>query len=257
MSDRTTKMYYSNVDEEIDSQTILRQKNDRMIRNTIGVLFLSILVVAVALGWSFPPQIKDETLQPTGEVLNDIDTSHDPIQADYTGEPIKRKISGDEFTIIPVASYEISAVLVSMKPYSELLGFAEDRLYAKISQIDLCLAWGQLAEPEYDRYMTYSQGKRYCSAQSGKDAPLDFNSQINHWSNNHIIPATENVHNAIKSLKNKEKVVLKGSLVNVQFESNGQEYMFLKSSLSRTDSGYDACEVFYVNSVRIGNKIYE
>lgn len=254
MPDRIPKIYYSNAGEETDAET-LRRRNNRMIQTTIVGIFLLILVLVLVLGWN--PQIMDENPQPTGEASEDIDTSQDPLQTSYTGENIKRTISGDEFTIVPVANYEISAMLESMKSYSASLGFNVDRLYAKISPVDLCLVWGKLAEPGYDKYITYRQGKRNCEARSSAEAPFDFNYQITHVSNNHIIPATENVHNAIKSIQNKEKVVLKGVLVNVMLKSNGQEYMFLKTSLIRSDWGLEGCEVFYVEKVRIGNKIYE
>ncbi len=59
-----------------------------------------------------------------------------------------------------------------------------------------------------------------------------------HLSNNHIIHATENVKKAVETMKVGDKVVL-------------------KTSVTRTDDSDGACEVFYVKSVRIGNKIYE
>ena len=32
---------------------------------------------------------------------------------------------------------------------------------SKISPVDLAIVWGKLAEPEFDKYITYSQGNRW------------------------------------------------------------------------------------------------
>ncbi len=154
-------------------------------------------------------------------------------------------------------NYEISAVVESSKWYSELLGFEDDRIYAKIAPVDLCLAWRKLAEPENERNMTFVQGKRNCQSWGNASIPVTDSYFRSHISNNHIIPATQNIINAIRSLKKRDKIVLKGYLVNVLLERYGNNYTFLKTSVMRGDWGLEGCEVIYVTYVRIGNKIYE
>lgn len=250
MSDKTPKMYYSNVDEEIDSQTILRQKNDRMIRNTIGVLFLSILVLGIVMGVN--PQKMTGALQPsqpTSEAFGDIDTSHDPLQAYYSGETIIRKFEHEEFTITPVARYEVSAMVAGMKSYND----DESRLMP----VDIALVWGKLAEPEYDKHVSYSQSGRWYFYQYDSGSPFDNNFVITHSANTHIIPANDGVYKAIKTINNKEKVSLSGFLVNLMGKDDRGRTFSAKTSLTRTDTGAGSCEILYVTKVRIGNNIYE
>lgn len=257
-------LYYYNVaDENADDERVRHQKNNRMLIKTIISLLLIISALAVALnsgdiilselGLCHPPAgAAFENLD------TDIDTSHDPLQASYKGEAIKRVVSKDEYTIVPLATYEISAMLESKRFYSASDVDPEDRLYSKLVPVDLCVVWGKLVELAIDTKIRYNQGKRNCEWRTDVELPVDYKYVKSHFSNNHIIPANENIHNAIRGINLKEKVVLPGYLVNVFLKKDEKESLFLQTSLKRTD-GDDGkgCEVFYVKSVRIGNKIYE
>jgi hypothetical protein len=186
----------------------------------------------------------------TGIESDEIDTSRDPIQSSYkSDEPNIREIKNGLFTITPVAEYKISGVVVSKRTYSS--GWD-----GEISPVDLTIVWGKLAEPEYDRYVTYSQGNRWYFFQYQPGSPFDNSFVISHSGNHHTIPANENIHEAIKTIGKKDKVVLEGVLVNIKGTYKGQPVTW-NSSLSRTDTGNGSCELFYVSKVRIGTKIYE
>jgi hypothetical protein len=186
----------------------------------------------------------------TGIESDEIDTFRDPIQSSYkSDEPNIREIKNGLFTITPVAEYKISGVVVSKKTYSS--GWD-----GEISPVDLTIVWGRLAEPEYDRYITYSQGNRWYFYQYKPGSPFDNSFVISHSGNHHTIPANENIHEAIKTIGKKDKVVLEGVLVNIKGTYKGQPVTW-NSSLSRTDTGNGSCELFYVSKVRIDTKIYE
>jgi nitrogenase subunit NifH len=85
---------------------------------------------------------------------------------------------------------------------------------------------------------------------------VDHSYIISHSSNNHVIPANENIYQAIKTIREKDRVVLKGLLVNLKGTYKGQTVTW-NTSLSRTDIGNDSCELFYVSEVRIETKVYE
>lgn len=255
--------YYSGADERVEDERVRRKKNNRTVIKAIFGLFLIISALAVMLnsggvilgelGLGQPPAgAAFENLDA------EIDASYDPLQTSYEGTAIKRVVSGDEYTMVPVASYEISAILESKRFYSAFDVDPEDRLYSKLVPVDLCLVWGKLAEPEYDKYFRYNQGKRNCEWRTDVELPIDYKYVKSHFSNNHIIPANEKIYDAVKGINIKEKVVLKGYLVNVFLKSDEFDGIFLQTSLRRTD-GDDGkgCEVFYVDKVRIGNKVYE
>jgi hypothetical protein len=186
----------------------------------------------------------------TGVESDEIDTSQDPVQTSYkSDEPIIREIKNGLFTITHVAEYKISGMVVSKETYSS--GWS-----GEISPIDLTIVWGKLAEPEYDRYISYSQSNRWYFYQYKPGSPFDNSFVISHSANNHIIPANENIHEAVKTIGEKDKVVLEGFLVNIKGTYKGQQVIW-NTSLSRKDTGHVSCELFYVSKVRIDTKVYE
>jgi hypothetical protein len=188
--------------------------------------------------------------EPSGYNYETIDTSREPLQTVYKGdEYFTLTIKDGSFTIKPVASYKISAMVAGKKHYP----FNWESV---IAPFDLALAWGKLAEPEYDRHMNYSQRDRWYFYHYGPGLHLDIPYIVSHSSNNHIIPSSENVLKTIRSLSTKERITIEGFLVNVSGSYKGNP-VFWNSSLSRRDSGNGSCELFYVNKVRIGDKVYE
>lgn len=214
----------------------------KMIRNIKIYLILSILLLTFVIGCEKP--------QVTSEDFTEIDVSQEPSQDKYTaGDRIIKKNKDTEFIITPVAEYKIAALVVSKKSY-------HDGWHAEIAPVDLALAWGKMAESGYDKYISYSQSDRWYVYEYEEESPFDDYYVITHSSNNHIIPADENIYKAIRSLKKKERVLLEGFLVNVKGRYKGEDFWW-NSSSTRKDSGDGSCEVFYVKKVRIGTKVYE
>jgi hypothetical protein len=186
----------------------------------------------------------------TGVESDEIDISQDPIQASYKpDEPIIKIIKNVHFTITPVAEYKISGMVVGKETYSS--GWD-----GEISPVDLAIVWGKLATSEYDQYITYSQSNRWYFYQYKPGSPFDNSFVISHSANNHIIPANENIHEAVKTIGEKDIVVLEGVLVNIKGTYKGQPVTW-NTSLSRKDTGNGSCELFYVSKVRIDTKVYE
>ena len=69
-------------------------------------------------------------------------------------------------------------------------------------------------------------------------------------SNMHIIPANPQIAKAIKQVKRGDLVRLKGELVEVRDKD-----LVWTSSLTPTDTGDGACEVFRVNSIQWIEKV--
>jgi len=187
---------------------------------------------------------------PTGIEFDKIDTSQDPIQKPCTpDEPIIKEFKSCRFTMIPLAEYKISGVVVSTETYSSDWD-------GQSSPVDLAIVWGKLTEPENGKYITYSQGSRWYHYKWKEGSPVDNSYVISHSSNNHIIPANENICRAVKTIRRKDRVVLKGFLVNLRGTAKGRTVSW-NTSLSRTDTGNSSCELFYVSYVRIETKVYE
>ena len=186
----------------------------------------------------------------TGVEFDKIDTSHDPVQSPYESEePIVIGIKKSVYHLTPLAEYKLSGKMVSKKYYS-------DDWDGEISPVDLAIVWGELAEPEYGRYITFWHSPRWYHYKWKEGSPVDASYIVTHSSNNHIIPANENIWRAIKTIKKKDGIVLEGLLVNLKGSYKGQTVAW-NTSLSRNDTGSGSCELFYVNKVRIDTKVYE
>ena len=188
--------------------------------------------------------------EPTGIEHGKIDTSQEPIQTATDQENIIiLEIEDGVFELTPMAQYKASVMVMSKKSYS--YGWM-----GKVVPIDLALAWGKLTDPQYDKHINYRQSDRWYFFEYDSESPLKAVYIGSHSANNHIIPATENILKALKSVKKKQKVVLEGFLVYLKGVYEGEE-VFWNSSLTRDDHGNSSCELFYVERVRIGDYVYE
>jgi len=208
--------------------------------------FLLFILIFLILCFSF----SCEGPQLTGVELEKIDTSQDPIQKPINSpEPMIIEFKNSHFTLSPIAEYKLSGMVVGKKTYS-------DDWEGKISPLDLAIAWGQLAEPEYRRYITYGQRNRWYFYQYKPGSPFDHSYVIPHSSNNHIIPGNKNIALAVKTIQRKNTIAIEGLLVNLMGTYKGQTVTW-NTSLSRTDTGNGSCELFYVTKVRIETKVFE
>ncbi|MBI4698769.1 MAG: hypothetical protein HY758_07675 [Nitrospirae bacterium] len=205
--------------------------------------FTFFLTCAVLIGCSSPA--------PTGTATGEIDTSIDPQQIQTTGETaaIIIKLKKGEFYLNPLAHYSINAIVVGKESYS--FGWQ-----AELAPLDLALAWGKLAYPDTDKYVSFSQSERWYYFEYKNSSPFSAAFITSHSSNSHIIPANENIRLAVEAINKKDRITITGFLVNVSGTYEGMKFRW-DTSLSRNDSGEGSCEVFYVTKVSDGNYVYE
>lgn len=159
-------------------------------------------------------------------------------------KPIIRKFADKIIVMEPQARYKIAArVLHAAKYHFDHLAF--------LAPVDLALGWGKLSDPRLDSRLSYRQWDRFYFYHYRNPPPLSPDYMVSHSANNHLIPANAVVDLAIKSVKTGELVELSGYLVNV----SGPD-MMLNTSMTRTDSGAGACEVIYVQKLRIGDRVW-
>lgn len=240
---------------------ILNEINNKPSRSEhLGWGSILMLIFVLIIAGMF---IIDRTInqpQPVTEVFEAINTTQEPLQIPYMQkEPIIKEIEDMKLRIYPVAKFKASVMVVSKKFYPGALGFLaskRDKILAKISPVDLCVVWGELAEPEYSKYVNYWQSGRWCYFRVAAGSPFTTSYVYTHFANIHVIPANENIYRAIENIKIKQKVVMEGYLVNVEADYDGEK-LYWRTSLTRNDRGYGSCELFYVKRIRIGEKIYE
>ncbi len=138
-----------------------------------------------------------------------------------------------------IAKYQVQAGVRSRKNY-------KSDYSAKVSPMDLVLAWGTLNQPKINTSIKYRQTGRWYYYNLKSDAPVSLGYVGLHSANTHIIPADDRVMRLLKRVKTNSYVELEGYLVNVHFAGGPW-----RTSLTREDSGSGACEIFYVTRAKI------
>ncbi len=149
------------------------------------------------------------------------------------------KIKG--YSIFTMASYQVDARVLGVRTYESDEG-------ATLSPVDLALGWGPMSDQKILADVSVTQNDRfYYWTSSHKIAKRQ--EIIQKSANVHIIPASPEIKQFVTTVQPGELLSLKGRLVSV----HGPGGWNWTSSLSRSDSGAGACELFYVEKAsRIG-----
>lgn len=192
-----------------------------------GIVILSVLVGV----YFFYPE-KSVTYGP-GVMAPD-----DPVQSSVPDENA-RPMNGFELTNL--AAYDITARILSTQDYS----YGRE---SELSPIDLAVGWGRMSDESVLNQLKISQTGRWMNWRTkGKTLPIPQSEISQHSANMHMIPANSDVEAELMDLYKGQVVHLTGSLVRAR-AADGWRWT---SSLSRTDKGGRACEVFYVESVTV------
>lgn len=159
----------------------------------------------------------------------------EPLQSDADIRPWKF----NEYVVTPRASYTISARVLRTARY--WLGRE-----ASIAPIDVAVGWGDMSDNNVLSAISISQGGRFYFW-SSSHLPRPVSVIASHSANMHLIPANDEVLEKIKSLDTGDLISMRGYLVNLA-STDGWSW---NSSLSRTDTGAGACELMWVESLRV------
>lgn len=111
---------------------------------------------------------------------------------------------------------------------------------------DVALGWGRLSDQAVLDQLEISQSTRFMFYAWPGTPPIPAKEIGGHASNNHVIAASPAVAAVIRKLRVGQIATLRGYLVNATSPEGGH----WNTSLSRTDDGPGACELFYVESAR-------
>lgn len=157
-------------------------------------------------------------------------------------EPMQRQVQRPPFALgdyqlTPLADFEVEARVLSVKKYRTDGG-------ARVSPIDFALGWGPMSDSAVLEHFRIRQGGRFFSIYPDEQA-IDLKTAMLNASNMHLIPANGVMKDRLAGVKPGNIVRLRGQLVSVL----GPDNFTWSSSLTRTDTGNGACELFYVESI--------
>jgi len=189
------------------------------------------ILLALGAGWHFYSSGDQVILGPG------VMAEEEPYQASISS-PASHQI--DDYTITELAEINIKAKVLSRENYYM------DR-EADLSPVDLTLGWGNMSDESVLENIEISQSGRFYYWRV-KSFPIPRREIESSSANMHLIPANEAVASDIKKIRKGDIIELSGSLVNVTAASDGWRW---QSSQTRYDTGNGACELIWVNSLRV------
>ena len=255
------------IDRKLEEDLILHKKHVKkiiiIVLCILAFIFRGNIVYWAKFGIAFPYKIDNTP----------INLMEEPIQINYTEEERAQKtfeykslLNGNRITIIPVAYYKISGMVIATNRFFLL----KTEFFDSAALYDIGLAWGKLGNKKlYKKYFeSYSRkneatGARVLWVSWKGNIPVPIDYAQSHWSHTHIVPANKNIMGALLRVRDWDKIELEGFLVDMKYNSKRGRIHSSHTSMSRTDTGMvgdrgnGACEVMYVTKVKLKNKIYK
>jgi hypothetical protein len=192
-----------------------------------------VLVLAGFAAWQLWQRFEFRPVHPQDGVL----APEEPLQSEA------REVTPQRFgrwTLTPRAQYDITARILAREDYRV------DTL-AELIPEDLALGWGPMSDNRVLAAFDISQGARFYTWHPHGPLPIERADVISHSANTHVIPASREIRAALARLRVGEVVHLTGELV----DGTRDDGAWIRTSLTRTDSGAGACEVLLVESVAL------
>ena len=143
------------------------------------------------------------------------------------------------YRITPLAAFVVEARLLARENY--LMGRESD-----LSKTDFGLGWGRMSDESVLKKIQFSHFNRFLSWRV-QEFPIPQREIETSAANMHLIPADASVDEKIGQVRRGQVVRLQGYLVRAD-AGDGWHWV---SSLSREDTGAGACELLYVQDVRV------
>jgi hypothetical protein len=170
--------------------------------------------------------------QPDGVVAPD-----DPLQSDARDTT---PVRFGRWLLTPRADYDITARILSTESYHF------DPLSDLIPE-DLALGWGPMSDNRILADFEISQSVRFYTWRPRAPLPIARASVISHSANTHVIPADARIRAQLQALRVGDVVRLTGTLV----DGTRDDGAWIRTSLTRLDSGPGACEIMLVEAVEL------
>lgn len=205
-----------------------------------GLAFLSLLTMALTL--IFKPSL------PNSDQLSAAVKNNEPRQTDTAEAPFTLKFKDFNYYLTPRAAYNFSGLVVSQHDSNSWFD-----IYHKNDSVntkDVCVVWGDNIKTGAYRKVSYKSGEFTCFYRWTRQFESPF--KTDYLANNHLIPANAALAKQIKKINISDEVRLEGFLVDYKIINvEGRDIGSRSTSLTRTDSGNGACEVFYVTKVNV------
>ncbi len=192
--------------------------------------FLTVALLAY-IGWGGWNWFTNRAFHPPDGVL----AAGDPTQSDVLGG---EKIQLGHWTLTVRANYRITARILARERYHF------DTLSDLVPE-DLALGWGPMSDNRILRSLDIYQADRFYFWRASAHPSIQRDSIIAHSANTHVIAQNPLIARQLAQLRPGQVVTLSGELV----DGLRDDGVWIKTSLTRNDTGAGACEVILVTDV--------
>lgn len=185
-----------------------------------------------------------QRLPPLESVKNDL--RRDPIQTVAGTPSFKITYKGQTTDVFPQAEYQLWGMVVSHNDPFVWYTFDIAHDESSLDTRDFCVIWGDnIWKADYHNVHVHNDDN-FCITRWRSGTHGFVNEKL---SNNHLITNDEAIRKRISEVQIGDQIYLRGKLVNYSEDrwSGGVR----RSSLNRTDTGNGACEVLFVEELRI------
>jgi hypothetical protein len=161
-----------------------------------------------------------------------------PRQPIQTSTGLPAAFRHGEYTIKPLAKYQITAVVLRGERYR----FAP---LSDLCPLDLALGWGPMSMAYALNELKISQHGRFYFYSWKNESPLEPEQIARNSANTHCLPADDKIRSQLLAVKRHDLVTLTGFLVEATTTDGGT----WRSSLTRDDTEGGACEILWVTGV--------
>ena len=160
-----------------------------------------------------------------------------PVQRNLS--PLPKRFGLGDYRIQPLATFSVDARVLGSRRYRFGRG-------ADLCPLDLAMGWGSMSDETVLKEIKIRQFNRYY-VWSAETFPIPRKDIEQNSCNMHMIPSTDAVRRTLNKVRVGQRVRFKGYLV----EAISHEGWSMKSSLSRGDTGPNACEIVYVEACQV------
>ncbi len=146
----------------------------------------------------------------------------------------------DNYNFVPIANFQAKAKVLSISSYNY------DEM-SEFSPVDIALGWGRMSDQKIIDQIDIKQQHRWYVWQTDH-FPIPRKEIEKNSCNIHIIPANEILKTKLMNVLRGNIIQLNGKLVNVN--KIGETWIW-KSSTRRNDTGSGACEILWVDEIKI------